>query len=97
MSTWLSSSLLAEARALLEAIKWAITKKIKCLSIFTDCKVLVDSCEQKRCFDWEVDLVVQDILMLSSAFQFLCVTKVDRVLVEPAHNLAKSVTILSYD
>lgn len=51
ISARLASPLLAEARALLEAIKWAITKKIAGLSLFTDCKVLVDSCAQKYCYD----------------------------------------------
>lgn len=51
ISARLASPLLAEARALLEAIKWAITKKITGLSLFTDCKVLVDSCAQKYCYD----------------------------------------------
>ncbi|XP_028069901.1 uncharacterized protein LOC114272411 [Camellia sinensis] len=75
LSIWLSSPLLAEARALLEAIKWVVKMKICCLSIFTDCKILVDSFEQQSDPDWEVALVVQDVLAISKQFQFLSVTK----------------------
>ncbi|CAL5441646.1 unnamed protein product [Camellia sinensis] len=91
------SPLLAEARTLLEAIKWAGKAKIQCLSIFTNCQLLVDSFVTKNNLEWEVDLVVQDVLVLSKFFTFLSVTKVGRALVEPAHQLAKSVKLLSHE
>lgn len=77
VSIQLSSPLLMGARALLEASKWAVNKEIKCLSIFTDCKVLVNSFEQICKLDWLVNLVVQDILSLSKYFVLLCVAKVN--------------------
>ncbi|XP_028079766.1 uncharacterized protein LOC114281493 [Camellia sinensis] len=56
------SPLMAEAKACLEAIRWAARRKLRKL-IITNCQVLVRLLQQKGMeMEWQVALIINDIL-----------------------------------
>ncbi|XP_028115313.1 uncharacterized protein LOC114313144 [Camellia sinensis] len=93
VKTSLSHALLAEAHACLDAIRWAVQQEMKHINVYTDCQVLVQMLQQQRYQEhWHIFTLVQDILAYVKCLNYVCLRKVDRSVIQPAHNTAKNVT-----
>ncbi|KAF5946887.1 hypothetical protein HYC85_017115 [Camellia sinensis] len=78
----------AEAKACLDALQWAREKGMLCIIICTDSQQLLAALKENSNVDWLLSTIIKDICYYGRYFNVIIVSKVDRSVVKPTHNLA---------
>ncbi|CAL5341071.1 unnamed protein product [Camellia sinensis] len=84
----LPSTFAAEAKACLDALQWAREKGMLCIIICTDSQQLLAALKENSNVDWLLSTIIKDICYYGRYFNVIIVSKVDRSVVKPTHNLA---------
>ncbi|XP_010673155.1 uncharacterized protein LOC104889595 [Beta vulgaris subsp. vulgaris] len=82
------SALSAEAKACLEALIWAQGHGLRHIMVYTDCELLVQGLRHQGTQPISIAWTLDDIRSIGQQFQWCRITKVSRLLVQQAHDLA---------
>ncbi|CAL5424282.1 unnamed protein product [Camellia sinensis] len=81
--------LVAEAKACLEVVRWVVKEGMKCVTVQTDCQVMVRMLQKQGMeTTWLIATIINDIIYYSKFFDYLCISKVGRDVIQLAHELA---------